>query len=254
VEQTARDAPAMTPHIEAGAGDYAEVVLVPGDPLRARWIAETFLTDARCVNTVRGAYGYTGFHGGRRVSVQATGMGRPSFSIYVHELVTVYGVRTVIRVGSCGALTLGTPLRDIFVARSAVMDTDIGDPAVVFRPDARLLEMALDGATGLGVPCHSGAMVSSDIFYHPTPETRFDAPRAAGIVMVDMETANLFAMSARLGFRALSICTIVDNLMTGEETALSERHEIFRGMSRVALDVVARLPQADGALSPAPSR
>jgi purine-nucleoside phosphorylase len=227
----------MTPHNEASPGDYAETVLVPGDPLRAKWIAETFLDDARCVNSVRGALGFTGFYQGKRISVQTTGMGRPSFTIYVHELIASYGVRTVIRVGSCGALTASTPLRDIFVADSAIMDFDVASGGPAGRPDSELARLAVQAAEAASIACHVGPMVSSDIFYHPRPETRFDLPRAKGIIAVDMETANLFALAASYGFRAVSICTVVDSLLTGEETALSERQELFRGMARVALDV-----------------
>ncbi|MEQ1952432.1 DeoD-type purine-nucleoside phosphorylase [Mesorhizobium sp. CN2-181] len=227
----------MTPHNEASPGDYAETVLVPGDPLRARWMAETFLDDCRCVNNVRGALGFTGFYEGKRVSVQTTGMGRPSFTIYIHELVASYGVRNIIRVGSCGALTASTPLRDIFIAQSAVMDLDVAAGQPTGHPDEELASLAAEAARAAKIPFHAGPMVSSDVFYHPEPETRFDLPRANGITAVDMETANLFALSASLGFRAVSICTVVDSLLTGEETALCERQELFRTAARVAFDV-----------------
>ena len=132
----------MTPHIEASPGDYAETVLVAGDPLRVEWIANTFLDEPRCVNRLRGALGYTGNFHGVRISLQTTGMGRPSFSIYVHELVAFYGARTVMRIGSCGALTDQTPLRDVFVAESAVMDTDLVNGVSADRPDETLLRYA----------------------------------------------------------------------------------------------------------------
>ncbi|MDQ6437623.1 purine-nucleoside phosphorylase [Mesorhizobium sp. LHD-90] len=231
----------MTPHNEASPGDYAETVLVPGDPLRAKWIAETFLDDCRRVNNVRGAIGFTGFYKGKRVSVQTTGMGRPSFAIYIHELVASYGVRTIIRVGSCGALTASTPLRDIFIAERAVMDFDVAAGDAIGRPDPELARLAVEAARTAAIPFHAGPMVSSDIFYHPEPETRFDLPREKGITAVDMETANLFALSSALGFRAVSICTIVDSLLTGEETALSERQELFRTAAIVALDVATAI-------------
>ncbi len=227
----------MTPHLEASAGDYAETVLVCGDPLRAEWVAATFLTEARCVNRVRGCYGYTGRFQGVPVSLQATGMGRPSFTIYVHELVKFYGVRTLIRIGSSGGLTADMPLRGVFVCDRAVMDTET-EPAPAFHhADAALYQGALACADSLGLAVFRGPMVSSDVFYHPTPHTRFDVPKSLGITAVDMETANLYALAGLLGFRALSICTLVDNLETGEETALSERHELFRDMARLALEV-----------------
>jgi purine-nucleoside phosphorylase len=232
----------MTPHNEASRGDYAETVLVPGDPLRAQWIAETFLDKPVCVNRVRGAYGYTGQYRGKKVSLQTTGMGRPSFSIYIHELVAFYGVRTIIRIGSCGALTMQTPIRDVFVADSAIMDTDLeGNAAAAGGPDSDLFQRAIEAAAKASIACHVGSMVSSDIFYHPEQATRFNLPRARGIIAVDMETANLFALAKALGFRALSICTVVDSLLTGEETALSERPELFRDMARVALDVASSI-------------
>ena len=227
----------MTPHIEASPGDYAETVLVAGDPLRVEWIANTFLDEPRCVNRLRGALGYTGNFHGVRISLQTTGMGRPSFSIYVHELVAFYGARTVMRIGSCGALTDQTPLRDAFVAESAVMDTDLVNGVSADRPDETLLRYARQTAENSSHACHFGPMVSSDVFYHPEPATRFDLPRANGIIAVDMETANLFALSRLLGFRALSICTVVDSLLTGEETLLSERQALFSSTAKLALDV-----------------
>ena len=227
----------MTPHLEASPGDYAPTVLLPGDPLRAEWIAETFLSDVRCVNRVRGCYGYTGTFRGVPVSLQATGMGRPSFTIYVHELVAVYGVRTFIRVGSCGGLTAAMPLRRVFLCDRAIMDTDLDTSGDFVHGDRGLYDRALQCARDMDLAVLAGPMVSSDVFYHPTPETRFELPLASGITAVDMETANLYALAGRLGFRAVSLCTLVDNLETGEETALSERHELFRDMARLALEL-----------------
>lgn len=229
----------MTPHNEAKQGDYAETVLVAGDLLRVKWIAETFLDDARRVNGVRGALGYSGTYRGVPVSLQATGMGRPSFTIYVHELVAFFGVRTIIRIGSCGGLTEATPLREIVVAESALMDTDLDAGGEPGRPDRELLERALQTARSSAVACHSGPMICSDVFYHPQPQTRFDEPRRRGFIAVDMETANLFWLAGKLDFRALSMCTIVDSLLTGEETALSERPQLFASLARLALDVAA---------------
>jgi len=227
----------MTPHLEASPGDYAPTVLLPGDPLRAEWIAKNFLTAVRCVNRVRGCYGYTGTFRGLPVSLQATGMGRPSFTIYVHELAAFYGVRTFIRIGSCGGLTAAMPLRRVFVCDRAVMDTDLEVSADFAHGDHGLYERALQCARKIDLPILTGPMVSSDVFYHPTPETRFNLPISKGITAVDMETANLYTLAGRLGFRAVSICTLVDNLETGEETALSERHELFRDMARLALEL-----------------
>lgn len=227
----------MTPHLEAAPGDYAETILLPGDPMRAAWIAETFLSDVRCVNGVRGCHGFTGRFRGMPVSLQATGMGRPSFTIYVHELVAFYGARTLIRIGSCGGLTAATLLRRVFLCDRAVMDTDLEASADFVHGDRGLYERGLGCARAIDLDIFSGPMVSSDVFYHPTPETRFDLPRSLGITAVDMETANLYTLAGRLGFRALSLCTVVDNLETGEFTAHSERQELFRDMARLALEV-----------------
>jgi purine-nucleoside phosphorylase len=227
----------MTPHIEASQGDYAEIVLLPGDPDRARWIAETLFDGPRCVNRIRSCFGYTGSFGGVPVSVQATGVGRPSVAIYVHELVETYGAKILIRTGTCGALDEAIALRSLYVAGSAIMDSDIAAGREPVHPDAALLRLARLAAERSGVSHHVGPQVSSDVFYHPDPLGRFDAARALGARAVDMETAELFALSRRLGYRALSICTVVDSLVTGEATALSERQALFADMARLALDV-----------------
>jgi purine-nucleoside phosphorylase len=227
----------LTPHIEASKGDYAETVLLPGDPDRARWIAETFFERPRCVNRVRGCLGYSGSYRGVPVSVQATGIGRPSIAIYIHELVQSYGAKTLIRTGTCGALDEAVGLRSLYLAETAIMDFDIASGRPPMHPDAALLRLARLAAGKSGVAHHVGPQVSSDVFYHPDPLGRFDAARALGARAVDMETAELFALSARLGFRALSVCTVVDSLATGEATALSERQALFADMAKLALDV-----------------
>ena len=227
----------MTPHSEARPGDYAQTVLLPGDPLRAQWMAETFLTGARCVNRLRGALGFTGSYRGKPVSIQATGMGRPSFAIYLHELVTAYGVRIAIRTGSCGGLQGDVGIRELFIAQSAIQEVDLARGGPVGRPDPALLDLALAASADVPVRCRCGPMLSSDHFYHPKPEGRFDGPRRAGMIAVDMETAGLFDGAERLGMRALSICTVVDNPVTGEETAMSERQALFGDLARLSLEV-----------------
>ena len=234
----------MTPHNEAEKGDYAEVVLLPGDPLRAKWIADTFLADARCVNTVRNCLGYTGRHGGRMVSVQATGMGQPSLAIYVHELIAVYGVNTLIRVGTCGGLSQKVKLRDIVIALTASTDSAIGRDtfgAWQFAPaaDYRLLRAAADIAGKRGLTWHVGGIASTDVFYHPRGREAYAALMAHGVLAVEMETNTLYTLAARLGARALTICAMTDSLVTGEQIAAGERQSSLTEMVELALAVAA---------------
>lgn len=227
----------MTPHIEAAAGDYAKTVLLPGDPQRAEWMAGTFLTDARCVNRIRGELGFTGRYYGRPVSIQATGMGRSSASIYLHELATSFGVTTAIRVGTCGGLHEDIAIRGLFLAEDAIMEQDLSAGGVPERPDPTLLQSARTRAASLGIPIRIGPMLCSDVFYHREPEGRFEPARAVGKLAVDMETSAIFADARWLGIRALSMCTVVDNPVTGQEIAPSERQAVFGDMARLALEV-----------------
>lgn len=233
----------MTPHNTAQKHDYAEAVLLPGDPDRAQWIASTFLDDVRCVNRVRGALGFTGAYRGVPVSVQATGMGHPSLSIYAHELLDVYGARTLIRVGTCGGLDGRLPLRSLVLSQSASSDGGINRQtfgAFDYAPaaDFGLLRLASDLAGAMKLVYAVGPTASSDVFYHPDGFDRFAMLRRHGVIAVDMETSSLYTLAARFGARALSICTVVDNMVTGEETELSERQALFTEMTRLALDVV----------------
>lgn len=229
----------MTPHIEAGKGDYAERVLLPGDPVRAAWIAETFLEKPRQVNAIRGALGFTGTYRGMPVSVQATGIGRPSLSIYVHELLTVFGVTTILRTGSAGSLDEKAGLRSAVIAKAAAMDFEIESADAWRRPDAALYETAVALADRGGDAHQACPMVSSDTFYHDDPLGRFSGARARGALACDMETATIYGMAHQFGARTLSICTVVDSLVTGEEIARSERQEVFRPTARLALDTLA---------------
>lgn len=233
----------MTPHYDANRGDYAETVLLPGDPERAEWIAETFLEAPHCVNRRRGALGFTGTYRGRPVSIQATGVGAPSFLIYAHELLDHFGVRTLIRVGTCGGLTEAAGLRSVVIStevqgEDAVSGQVFGlyDPADS-RPDQALLQRALDKAGELGIAFHAGRTACSDIFHHPAGAARFAAAQAAGAIAVDMETSALYRIAGRFGARALSICTVVDNIATLEETDYGERQALFAEMSKLALEV-----------------
>lgn len=237
----------MTPHNEAQRGDYADVVLLPGDPQRAQWIAETFLDDVRCVNRLRGALGFTGRFRGKAVSVQTTGIGAPSLAIYAHELLESYGARTLIRVGTCGGLAEHVRLRSLVISQSASSDSAINRQLFGlydYAPSADfgLLQCAARLAGQLGLDHHLGQTASSDVFYHPDVLGRFAGLRAAGAVAVDMETSALYTLAARFGARALSICTVVDNLVTGEDTSPEERQGLFTDMVRLALGVVVEMP------------
>lgn len=226
----------MSIHLSAAQGDYAPVVLLPGDPLRAEWIARTFLGDVVAVNAVRGELGFTGTHRGLRVSVQSTGMGRPSLAIYVHELVTVYGAKRLIRVGTCGAMSGAVSLRHIVVGESAIMEQDFAARANVQTPDPAFLATARRLARGNDA-VHFGPMLCSDRFYHPDGMGRFDGPRDAGLLAVDMETSGLYADAAALGVQALSICTVVDSAATGTQIDPSERQAVFGPMAELALEL-----------------
>jgi purine-nucleoside phosphorylase len=229
----------MTPHNEARKGDYAEAVLLPGDPERAQWIAETFFEAPRRVNSIRGALGYTGRYRDMPVSVQTTGMGRPSFAIYVHELIAVYAVRRIVRIGSCGSIDPEVGVRSVIIAETAAMDFEIGSIGEWRRPDAELFRSAAAQARAGGCRHHVCPMVSSDVFYHPDPLGRFAAARAHGALACDMETSTTFELAAAAAIRGLSICTVVDSLVTGEEIETTERQGVYGAMARLALDTLA---------------
>ena len=232
----------MTPHNHAKPGDYAEAVLLPGDPLRAKWIAETFFENPKLVNSVRNCLGYTGTWKGKPVSVQASGMGQPSLAIYVHELINVYGARTLIRVGTCGGLNARVKVRDLVLAQGASTDSSIVKGrfgAFNFAPiaDFGLLRAAADKAEEKGMRYHAGNMLSSDIFYHANGMAGYDALPDHGVIGVEMEAAALYTLAARFGVRALTICTMTDCLITHEEINADERQTSLRDMVDVALDV-----------------
>jgi purine-nucleoside phosphorylase len=233
----------MTPHNEAKSGDYAEAVLLPGDPLRAKWIAENFLADARQVNGVRNCLGFTGSWAGQRVSVQATGMGQPSLAIYVHELINVYGLKSLIRVGTCGGLNAQVKVRDLIIAQGASTDSAIVRDAFGgfnFAPlaDFGLLRDAANRAEAKGMRAHVGNMLSSDIFYHVEPGLAgYGRLPSHGILGVEMEAAALYTLAARFGVKALAICTMTDCLITDEEISAQDRQTSLKDMVALALDV-----------------
>ena len=230
----------MTVHIGAAPGDIAETVLMPGDPLRAEWAASEFLTDPVCVNRVRGMLGFTGMWNGRRVTIQGSGMGMPSLSIYANELIRDYGARTIIRIGSAGAMQSHVRLRDLVMAMTA---STISTPSRgVFREmnfapaaDWRLLSAAMASAAARGVTAHAGGIYSSDVFYDERPDL-VEQLRRHGVLAVEMEAAELYTVAARHGARALAILTISDHLIDGSALSSGERERSFSDMVAVALD------------------
>ena len=231
-----------TPHNEAAKGDFAKTVLMPGDPLRARFIAETLLQNARLVNNVRGIQGYTGVYKDTPVSVMASGMGMPSIGIYSHELFHVYDVENIIRVGSAGAISPRLKLRDVVLAQGACTDSryahQFGLPGT-FAPiaDFTLLETAAAAARRLGTEPPVGNLLSSDVFYNKAGGTLKWGEM--GVLAVEMETAALYCNAAEAGKRALTICTISDSLVTGEALPPADRQTGFTRMMEIALETAA---------------
>jgi purine-nucleoside phosphorylase len=230
----------MSTHIGAEPGEIAPRVLLPGDPLRAKWIAETYLDDAKCYSTVRNMYGFTGRYRGVPVSVQGSGMGMPSASIYYHELLADYGAETLIRVGTCGALTEEVALRDVIAASASSTDSAMNrvrfDGLIDYAPvaDFGLLRTAVDLATERGIPLHVGQVLAADAFYTDRPDL-YDRLAAYGVLAVEMETAALYTLAARHRARALTVLTVSDHLKTGGHTTAEERQQTFSTMIEVAL-------------------
>jgi purine-nucleoside phosphorylase len=229
----------MSLHIGAKPGEIADFVLMPGDPLRAEWIAETFLEDVTCYNRVRGMLGFTCTYQGAKVSVQGSGMGIPSALIYYNELIREYGVKTIIRVGTAGALQADLGLRDLVIALSASTTSSIlqeAFPNGAFAPtaDFGLLERAIDGARTLGLSFRAGNVLSTDTFY-PESDSAYRAWTHHGVLCVEMETAGLYSLASRHGVRALSILTISDSLISGERTSATQRERSFSEMVSLAL-------------------
>ncbi len=233
----------MTPHNHAKPGDYAEAVLLPGDPLRAKWIAETFFEAPRQVNSVRNCLGFTGTYKGKPVSVQATGMGQPSLAIYVHELINTYGIKTLLRVGTCGGLNRSVKVRDLVLAQGASTDSSLVREAFgkyAFAPiaDFSLLREAVSRAEGKSMRYHVGNMLSSDVFYHVEPGLEgYGRLPDHGILGVEMEAAALYTLAARFGVRALAICTMTDCIITGEQIDSNQRQSSLTEMVTLALEV-----------------
>lgn len=238
-----------TPHNSAQAGDFARTVLMPGDPLRAQYIAKEYLTDATLVNGVRGINGYTGMYRGTRISVMASGMGMPSIGIYSYELYRDYGVRRILRVGSAGGMQSGVRVRDILLGAGACTDSNFAAQYRLpgtFAPiaDFSLLKTAHEICEKRHLPYHVGNLLSSDVFYQDTPDATL-AWQKMGVLAVEMEAAALYMTAARLGRAALAICTVSDHLLTGEALDAAARQNSFTDMMELALETAVQSEAAD---------
>ena len=234
-----------TPHINATSADFAPTVLMPGDPLRAKFVAENFLENARLVNNVRGIQGYTGTYKGKPVSVMASGMGMPSIGIYSYELFNFFGVENIIRIGSAGGLAENIQLRDVIIGMGACTNSSYQEQYGLggnFAPIAsyELLKRAVEEAEKIGVRYQVGNLLSSDVFYNANPN--FNDPwYKMGVLGVEMEAAALYMNAAAAGKRALAICTVSDHIMRGEALDADARQNTFTDMMTIALNVAASM-------------
>lgn len=233
-----------TPHINAALGDFADTVLMPGDPLRAKYIADTYLENVRQVNDVRNMFGYTGTYQGREISVMGHGMGIPSVSIYAKELITDYGVKSLIRVGSCGAVRDDVNVRDVVIGMGASTDSKVNrmrfnDHDFAAIADFELTQHAVAAAKAKNVPVKVGNIFSADLFYNPQTEMA-EMLKRYGIVGVEMEAAGLYGVAAEFGARAMTICTVSDHILKGDSLSSADRQTTFDDMMLIALDTVLR--------------
>lgn len=231
----------MSVHIEAKKGEIAETILLPGDPLRARWIADTFFENPVCFNTVRNMLGFTGKYNGKRVSVMGTGMGVPSISIYAHELINAYGVKNLIRVGSAGSYQNDIKIRDVVLAMAASSNSGVNElrfGGADYAPtaDFGLFTKAVEIAKKKNIEVKAGNVFTSDEFYADDFES-YKKWSKFGVLCVEMETAGLYTVAAKHNVNALSILTISDSLVTGERTTAKERETTFKGMVEIALEL-----------------
>jgi purine-nucleoside phosphorylase len=231
-----------TPHISAAKGEFAPSILLPGDPLRAKHIADNFLDDVKQVNEVRNMLGFTGSYQGIPISVMGTGMGIPSASIYAAELISEYGVERLIRVGSCGGILSTVKIRDVVLAIGACTDSGVnrvryGGHDFAATADFLLLKAAADAAAARGMEVKVGNVHSADLFYNPDAQA-FDRMEAMGVLAVEMEAAGLYGVAAEKGGRALTIATVSDHVRTGEATSSEEREQTFDEMVTIALEAV----------------
>lgn len=233
-----------TPHISASPGDFAQTVLLPGDPLRARWIAERFLKSPKEVTNVRNVLGYTGIFADHPISVMGSGMGIPSASLYAYELIAEFGVQQLIRVGSCGAVADQVKLNDIVIGMGASTDSNcnrirFGNYDLAALADFGLLEQAVAKAREKKIPLHVGNLFSSDFFYSPDDHF-WPLMEKYGILGVEMEAAGLYGVATQLGARALAMCTVSDHLSRGQHLGPQQREQGFSQMITLALEAFAR--------------
>ena len=231
----------MSVHIEAKKGEIAETILLPGDPLRAKWIAETFFENPVCFNKVRNMLGYTGIYNGKRVSVMGTGMGVPSISIYAHELINAYGVKNLIRVGSAGSYQKDVKIRDVVLAMAASSNSGVNElrfGGADYAPTANfgLFIKAVETAKKKNIQVKAGNVFTSDEFYADDFEA-YKKWSKFGVLCVEMEAAGLYTVAAKHDVNALAILTISDSLVTGERTTTKERETTFKGMVEIALEL-----------------
>lgn len=234
----------MSTHINAPEGAIAQTVLLPGDPLRAKFIAENFLKDAKCYNEVRGMYGFTGTYNGKRISVQGTGMGQPSLSIYVQELFQFYGVQNAVRIGTCGSISEDVKLRDIILANGACTDSSLQSQRFGLMhyspvPSFKLLNAAYNKANELGLKAVVAPCVSSDRFYDANENWKLW--KKYGAAGIEMEAAELYTLAAEFKRNALAILTVSDHIITGEATTAEERQTTFKDMMKLALETMTSL-------------
>jgi len=231
-----------TPHINAEPGDFADVVLMPGDPLRAKYIADTFLENVVQVCDVRNMFGFTGYYKGKKVSVMGHGMGIPSCSIYTTELIKDFGVKKIIRVGSCGAVNEDIHLRDVVIGLGACTDSKVNrlrfkDHDFAAIADYQMVKAAEEAAKKYDINIKVGNLFSADLFYTPDP-SMFDVMDKYGILGVEMEAAGIYGVAAEYGAKALAICTVSDHIKTGEKTTSQERETTFDDMVKIALESI----------------
>lgn len=231
----------MSVHIEAKKGEIAETILLPGDPLRAKWIAETFFENPVCFNKIRNMFGYTGTYNGKKVSVMGTGMGVPSISIYAHELIAEYGVKNLIRVGSAGSYQKDVKIRDVVIAMAASSNSGLNElrfGGADYAPTAsfNLFMKAVQAAKAKNIEVKAGNVFTSDEFYADDFES-YKKWSKFGVLCVEMESAGLYTIAAKHNVNALSILTISDSLVTGERTTSKERETTFKGMIEIALEL-----------------